>query len=347
MPLVSLVIPTKNRAELLMQTLASVRQQTFGDFEAIVVDDQSTDDTLVRLQQIQLEDPRIRYITVHKPRHGAQAARNLGIEDATAPYVMLLDSDDLLAPHCLAQRVPVMQADASLDFAVFPCECFRKTPGDVGTLWNIPTAENDLLRFLKLDVPWQTTSPIWKTESMIKLLPWPEDVPVGQDWEFHIRALLAGMKYVRAGTSADHYWRQAESERESIGKNTMRPEMLSARVKVNEHVLKTVEIAGRLTPAAKEAFAGMFFQSAERLGTKVSWREGLRIWTRAHDLGLITPKQFKQGRNYFYLYRFKKIRGLYRRRLEKQWPTPYFAKRSATYLKAPVADAANFAGVPS
>ena len=335
MPAVSIVIPTKNRAALLMQTLASVRAQTFGDWEAIVVDDQSTDETLVRLQQAVLDDSRIRYLTVPKPRHGAQAARNIGIEDAQGRYVILLDSDDLLADFCLEQRVAVMDSKPSLDFAVFPCECFRQTPGDTGLLWNVPTNEPDLLRLLKLDVPWQTTSPVWRRESILRLLPWPEDVPIAQDWEFHIRALLAGMSYERHGRP-DHFWRQAEGDRESIGKKTMRPELLSARVKVNEKVLADVQHAGRLDADARAAFAGMFLQSAERLGTKISWREGLRIWQRARELNVIDNRQLAQGRNYFYLYRFKKLRAWYRARLERQWPAAFFAKRSATYLKAPV-----------
>lgn len=335
MPVVSIVIPTKNRAALLMQTLASVQAQTFGDWEAIVVDDQSTDDTLVRLQQAVLDDSRIRYLTVPKPRHGAQAARNIGIEDAQGRYVILLDSDDLLADFCLQQRVAFMDANPSLDFAVFPCECFRQTPGDTKLLWNVPTDEPDLLRLLKLDVPWQTTSPMWRIDSIRRLLPWPEDVPIAQDWEFHIRALLVGMRYERHGRP-DHFWRQAESDRESIGKNTMRPELLSARVKVNEKVLRDVARAGRLDNVTKPMFAGLYFQSAERLGTKISWREGQRIWSLAFSFSLINPKQLSQGRTYFYLYRFKRLRAWYRRRLEKQWPAAFFVKRSETYLKAPV-----------
>ena len=342
MPVVSIVIPTKDRGELLMQTLASVRAQSFDDWEAVVVDDHSTDDTLVRLQQAVLDEPRIRYLTVRRPHAGAQAARNSGIEASVGRYVMLLDSDDLLAPHCLEQRVPVLDAESSLDFAVFPCECFRQTPGDVGTLWNVRTATPDLQRFLNLDVPWQTTSPLWRREAILKLLPWPEDVPVGQDWEFHIRALLAGLTYQYAGR-VDHYWRQAESERDSIGKNTMKPEMLAKRVTVNAKVLGQVKAAGKLDAAARDAFAGMFFQSAERLGTRVGWREGLATWNTAKTLGLIDDRQFMQGRNYFWLYRFKRLRAKYRSRLENRWPTAFFARKSATYLKAPanaVAEAA-------
>ncbi|MGN6627485.1 MAG: glycosyltransferase family 2 protein, partial [Tepidisphaeraceae bacterium] len=291
------------------------------------------DDTQERLKPLLRDDPR--FSVLPSPRRGAQAARNVGIEAARGKYVMLLDSDDLLAGFCIEQRVPVMEADPTLDFAVFPCECFRKTPGDTRLLWNVPTNETDLDRFLKLDVPWQTTSPLWRRDAIMDLLPWPEDVPVGQDWEFHIRALLKDLRYTRHGRP-DHYWRMAESERESIGKQTMKPEMLLGRLKTNEQVLAHVKAAGKLKAPARDAFAGMFFQSAERLGTRVSWREGLRTWARARELDLINDKQFTQGRTYFWLYRFKRLRTRYRSHLERVWPAAFFARKSSTYLKAPV-----------
>ena len=331
-PAVTIVVPNHNRGDLLMQTLASVQAQTSGDFECIVVDDHSTDDSVARMTPLLESDSR--FSLAPSPRKGAQAARNTGIGHARGRYVILLDSDDLLTPNCLAQRVAVMDADPSLDFAVFPCECFQKQPGDVGLLWNVPTGEPDLDRFLKLDVPWQTTSPIWRRESILRLLPWPEDVPVGQDWEFHIRALLGNLKYTRAG-AVDHYWRQPEAGRDSIGKNTMKPEMLAARALVNERVLSAVQAAGKMSETYRPYFAGLFFQSAERIGQRISHRTARDLWSRAQQLGLITKKQEKQGRLYFNLFRFKKLRALYRSHLEGVWPEAYFAKRSATYLKAP------------
>ena len=329
---VSIIVPTHNRGELLMQTLASVKAQTLGDFECVIVDDHSTDDTRDRLAPW-LADARFRVIELTDER-GAQAARNAGIAASTAPLVMLLDSDDLIGPDCLAQRTAVMRGDPSLDFAVFPCECFKKTPGDVGKLWNVETAEKDLDRFLKLDVPWQTTSPIWRRDALAKLLPWPLDVPSGQDWEFHIRALLAGQKYVRAG-DVDHYWRMAESDRESIGKQSFKPQSLRDRVGVNEKVLKAVQTAGQLNDARKAMFAGMFFQSAERIAQRVSRTEGKAVWRKAFELKLVTERQLRQGVFYINLFRWPRVRDFARRRLEKQWPAAYFVQRSATYLNAP------------
>ncbi|HEY0008789.1 MAG TPA: glycosyltransferase family A protein [Tepidisphaeraceae bacterium] len=334
---VSIIVPTHNRGDLLMQTLASVRAQTVLEFECVIVDDHSTDDTLARLAPLLASDERFKLIQLTDQR-GAQAARNAGIAGSIGPLVMLLDSDDLLAPFCLQQRLPVMRADPKLDFAIFPCECFQKAPGDVGKLWNIPTAEADLDRFLKLDVPWQTTSPIWRRDAITALLPWPLDVPSGQDWEFHIRALLAGQKYVRAG-QPDHYWRMAESERESIGKQSFKPEMLRSRVGVNAKVLSAVRAAGQLTLERRDMFAGMFFQSAERIAQRASRKEGKAIWQRALELELITPSQCRQGKTYLTLHRWPSVRGIARKRLEKQWPAAFFVKRSPTYLNAPVQSA--------
>lgn len=90
-PLVSVVIPTRNRTALLARAIQSVRQQTYENLEIIVVDDASTDDT----QKIVggLADPRIRYIR-HDVNRGGPAARNTGILAARGEYIAFLDDDD-------------------------------------------------------------------------------------------------------------------------------------------------------------------------------------------------------------------------------------------------------------
>ncbi len=332
---VSIIIPTHNRGDLLMQTVASVRAQTMGDFEAMIVDDHSTDDTQTQLAPILNDDPRFRLINVPDKRSGAQAARNIGIEQSTGDYIILLDSDDLLAPHCLEQRIAFMRDHPQLDFAVTPCECFLSAPGDLKLLWNIETKTRDLDRFLAVDVPWQTTSPIWRRAAIEKLLPWPEDVPVAQDWDFHIRALLAGLNYARFGTT-DHYWRRPAADRESIGKNATNPKLLRARVGVNVRVVKLLTNAHQLTEPNRLAMAGLFWQSAERIAKRVSRKEARDVWHRAYDLGLINIKQMKQGTRYLALSRFGFLQNPLRHRLTKAWPKPFFVSKSTTYLNSPV-----------
>ncbi|MCP3144177.1 glycosyltransferase family 2 protein [Pyxidicoccus xibeiensis] len=97
MPFFSIVIPTYNRARLLEQTLASVFAQEEPDYEVLVVDDGSSDDTLETLAR---HGERVR---VFQQRNaGPGAARNLGIQEARGEYVAFLDSDDLWFPWTLA-----------------------------------------------------------------------------------------------------------------------------------------------------------------------------------------------------------------------------------------------------
>src|SRR5947208_2324953 len=134
-PLISIIIPTRDRADLLRETLDSVLAQTFETWEAVVIDDHSTDQTPQYLREMSAEDARIRFFSLND-KSGAPAARNLGIAEARGELVIFLDSDDLLAPHCLERRIEFIAARPELDFAVFPCQLFLNQPGDIELLWN-------------------------------------------------------------------------------------------------------------------------------------------------------------------------------------------------------------------
>lgn len=95
-PAVSVVIATYNRGEYLVATLQSILAQTFRDFEIIVVDDGSTDDTRRVVESYGL---RVRYY--HQHNRGPSAARNLGVAQARAPWIAFQDSDDLSLPNHL------------------------------------------------------------------------------------------------------------------------------------------------------------------------------------------------------------------------------------------------------
>ncbi|CAG1012662.1 partial Chondroitin synthase, partial [Anaerolineales bacterium] len=101
-PSVSIIIPTYNRANLIGETLHSVFAQTYQDFEIIVVDDGSTDNTAEVLRPL-AETGRIKYI--RQDNQGASAARNRGIREADGIYIAFLDSDDLFEPTKLELQV--------------------------------------------------------------------------------------------------------------------------------------------------------------------------------------------------------------------------------------------------
>lgn len=94
--LVSVIIPTFNRAYCLPQAIDSVLRQSYQNFEIIIADDGSTDDTESMIRQRYASDPRVRYF--RQVNRGVSAARNFGIAQATGAYVALLDSDDIWKP---------------------------------------------------------------------------------------------------------------------------------------------------------------------------------------------------------------------------------------------------------
>jgi glycosyltransferase involved in cell wall biosynthesis len=101
-PLVSIVIPTYNRASDLKRALKSVREQTLTDWEAIIVDNHSTDDTDEVVESF--NDPRIKFLKIHN--HGVIAAsRNKGVAESNGDYIAFLDSDDWWTAEKLERSV--------------------------------------------------------------------------------------------------------------------------------------------------------------------------------------------------------------------------------------------------
>ena len=107
-PIVSIVIPTYNREHLLSRALDSVLAQTLGDFEVLVVDDGSTDETAVLMAEYEARDERIRYF-IQPQNAGVSAARNRGLREARGEFIAFLDSDDEWMPEKLERQTELLQ----------------------------------------------------------------------------------------------------------------------------------------------------------------------------------------------------------------------------------------------
>lgn len=106
-PLVSVVIPTHNRAELVVRAIRSVLGQTYRNLECIVVDDASTDNTADAVRAIQ--DPRLIYLRHEQSKH-ASATRNTGIAAAKGEFIAFLDDDDEWLAEKLEKQVALLQS---------------------------------------------------------------------------------------------------------------------------------------------------------------------------------------------------------------------------------------------
>lgn len=99
-PLISVIIPAYNAEKYLAECLESVKNQTFSDFEVIIVNDASTDSTAEIAQRFAAQDPRFKLLQLSS-NHGLSGARNRGLSNATGEFITFLDSDDCLYPQAL------------------------------------------------------------------------------------------------------------------------------------------------------------------------------------------------------------------------------------------------------
>jgi hypothetical protein len=202
--------------------------------------------------------------------------------------VVFLDSDDALAETCLAHRVAVMERNPELDFAVFPMWVFHQVPGDSQFLWNTFTDENDLDRFLRADSPWNTASAVWRRDSVARTGLWDERARSWQDWEFHIRALVLGMNYLKV-PEPDSFWRPPTAAG-SIGSTATSPRHAFNRVRLIKGVTASLVSHGALTAHRRNTLGLQFFNHAFR--SRQGFRQMLLIWRIGRNVKAVSLFEF-------------------------------------------------------
>lgn len=135
-------------------------------------------------------------ITICRQAHlGGNAARNLGISKSKGEFIQFLDSDDLLHPQKIEMLANILRNRADLDMVYGLDQYFRKVPGDMSVIWNMPNRVSDLDRFIADDAVWNTASPLWRKSAVEKIGDWNPSIICWQDWEYHILAICKGINY--------------------------------------------------------------------------------------------------------------------------------------------------------
>lgn len=195
--MISIIIPSYNRAHLIVDTLNSIVNQTYTNWECVVVDDGSTDDTLFVLEKFALQDHRIKFYKrpSHKPK-GANACRNYGFEKSTGEYVIFFDSDDIMLPEKLELQLNLIQS-GNYDFSVTQTELFNtKTNQSLGLRAPKLTSENLIEDFINFKAFWLLQAVLYKKSFLIiNQLYLDETLQQAQDYDFHLRVLQTNYKY--------------------------------------------------------------------------------------------------------------------------------------------------------
>jgi len=216
-PLVSIIIPTFNRAHLIGETLDSVLAQTYTNWECIVVDDFSTDTTSAKILEYQKTDSRFCYVPNGRVK-GGQGARNTGLEKSKGEWLIFLDSDDLLDRHCLEKRISFCNLNPEMDFLVFQSVLFNSRPGDLDKVPNLFYKKmDDLSRFIVYDYPWNISSPILKRDFLVRhSIKWNEKLILHQDLDFYIFLLTHTPSYKKRISYPDVFIRSQGEDKLSL-----------------------------------------------------------------------------------------------------------------------------------
>lgn len=190
-PKVSVIIPAYNNAEYLGETIQSVLAQTYDNFELIVVNDASPDDTWAVVSQF--PDSRLKYI-IHEQNQGLSAARNTGIEAAQGEIIALLDGDDLFHPEKLQAHVEFLEQHPDIGVTYNARFELNHSAMTIRELWRPPVTVG--LIDLIFGFPFSPSDMVLRRDWALRVNMFDRYyVYVGEDLDINCRLALAGCKF--------------------------------------------------------------------------------------------------------------------------------------------------------
>lgn len=193
MPQVSVIMPVFNCQDFVTQGIESVLNQTYQDFELIIVDDGSADDTKTIVSRIANEHPAKIMFLSHEHNKGAAAARNTAIRKSKAEILMFCDADDIQHPQRLETTLQTM-LETGVDMVFHDCEMIDSNGESLHRRKGYPddlSNENGVLHLLKRNHFWTSLVLIRKNQDLIL----DESLPNAEDFELFLRLVLKGYSF--------------------------------------------------------------------------------------------------------------------------------------------------------
>lgn len=193
-PLISIIIPTYNRAHLIKETINSIIGQTYTNWECLVIDDGSSDNIEAVMMSFCKNDNRIQYHQRPKERSkGGNGARNYGFLLSKGEFINWFDSDDLMLQNHLMHHVKILQCK-KIDLSISNAQVFNENNNIIGA-WSRIVPENNIINEMILGKTlWQTGCVVWKKASLYKD-PFDERLTSSQEWTFHITQLANSKRF--------------------------------------------------------------------------------------------------------------------------------------------------------
>lgn len=239
--LVSIIIPAFNREDVISETLQSVLQQSYKNWECIIVDDGSTDNTLDVIKHFCELDVRFKlHVRPENLNKGGNICRNLGFNLSKGQYIQWLDSDDLIAGNKIELQVKAFQQNDEISVAICKFGYF-KNPNGLSVRENVKTYRdyrngNQLLKtFGKHSEYFPPHVFLTKRQVVEKVGLWNEELVINQDGEFFTRILLNTLNIKFVDTAV--YYRNTSQDNVSLVNSSKKAQsLINCWELINAHI---------------------------------------------------------------------------------------------------------------
>lgn len=276
---ISIIIPLFNRKNLIKETVDSILAQSSNNFECIIIDDHSTDDSLEVVREYTKEDDRFLVKKRKSILKGASVCRNEGIDLATGDFIMFLDSDDLLDPECVAHRFSLVHQKLNKDFYVFQVALFDHDTYMSEYLWSKIDNDNDLEAFINSN-GWSISNTLFKRGFLQNNHYFDDKAQSWQDVEFHIRALLKTSNYYKFLNSKPDVYIRVSSNTLRVSNSNLSYSRILSRINIYLKIEDVLEKNG--INYYKEPFLIYYFKYLEIAARTLSFKEYFSLkkqWT--------------------------------------------------------------------
>lgn len=205
---ISIIVPVFNEEKYISTTLDSIINQNFDDYEVIVVDDGSTDDTC-KIVEEKLSNSSLPHKIIHQENSGVSVARNKGIKESTGDYIVFVDGDDYILSNHLSELY-----NPEYDFSLI--QMVKKDNDKLSDVHFYEVDEIDSIDFIKheleMKIPFNFVQLSFKSD-IIKNhnLKYRDDICYGEDTDFALRALFYGNKIKISNEITYYYIQHQES----------------------------------------------------------------------------------------------------------------------------------------
>ncbi len=261
-PLVSIIMPTYNRAYLIEETFSSILKQTYENWECIVIDDGSTDNTDAIVEALSKKDKRFKY-RKREPKYtkGPSGCRNQGIDMAIGEYIVFFDSDDIIHPKALEICIEIIN-NTGVEFCRYSKKPFfgkfqyenhfnAISPG-------IKKVNTDSLAdIITQKLPFACCCVMWHKDVFKNNL-FNENLSYAEEWELYSRIISTGISGVSTNTILYFNRKHPNSSTGRFQKKD--PEKIRSKILASESIIQTLSSKHLFSPALKKYFINLGFQ---------------------------------------------------------------------------------------